>query len=374
VVVAALTLAACTGETPDEGRSSAPPEPGVTVSGVPDQLADVVAALYAGDDVPATETAAEALAGRARSSPPPARPAQGPDGAVRGAQIGVVAAGDDVTLAVADPTADDGQWQVVGGWWPSLGVETPSVGATPRLVAVVGSDARPGEDVARSRADSLHLVGLDGTGAGGVVGIPRDSWVPLTTGGKGKINGELARGGPAALAAALERLSGLEPEGYLVTGFSGFVAMVDALGGVPFSLDRALQDPAAQLDLPAGERTLTGEEALAYARTRKSQPRGDIDRQLNGGAVLLAAAAAVRTAGPGALPALLEAADPHLVTDLTAEQLLTFAAATVRAAPERVPNVVLPARAGTVGNASVVLLEPGAADVWRDLSDGALTP
>ncbi|MFP5335914.1 MAG: LCP family protein, partial [Actinomycetes bacterium] len=134
-------------------------------------------------------------------------------------------------------------------------------------------------------------------------------------------------------------------------------------------------DGDAKLDLPAGEQTLAGDDALAYSRTRKTQPRGDIDRQLNGGTVILAAGAAVRAAGPLAVPGLLEVSDPHLVTDLTAEQLLTFAGGVLRADPTRVPNVVVPARAGTTsGGTSVVFLEPGASDVFADLADGALTP
>ena len=52
-------------------------------------------------------------------------------------------------------------------------------------VLALGSDARPGEDPLRTRADAIQLVGVDlGTGAGAVIGIPRDSWVadPRATG------------------------------------------------------------------------------------------------------------------------------------------------------------------------------------------------
>jgi len=379
LVAAALALTACTGDRGSSPGPTTPPAgtqgaPAVELEGVPAELAGLVEQVYTGTgEVPASATAAAALAGRTAASAPVS--GEGAVGAARGDRVAVVTVQDDVTLAVAEGTEDTGgtEWRVVGGWWPSLGVEQPSVGEVPRLVAVVGSDARPGEDAARSRADSLHLVGLDGTGAGGVVGIPRDSWVPDSTGGEGRINAELSRGGPEAMLGALERVSGLDLEGQVVTGFSGFVAMVDALGGVSLDLDRALQDPAADLDLPAGQQTVDGTDALAYSRTRKTQPRGDIDRQLNGGSVILAAGVAVRAAGPLALPRLLEASDPELVTDLPAEQLLTFAAGVLRADPARVPNVVLPARPGTTpGGASVVFLEDGAPAVFADLVDGAL--
>jgi LCP family protein required for cell wall assembly len=374
VVAPLLALTACTSggaPAPQPGgtASASPAGPAVDVTGVPAELADVVRAVYGGTEVPASATAAQALAGR-RAAGGDVR-ATGSTGALRGAQVAVVTSGDDVTLAVADPGAG---WRVVGGWWPSLGVDAASVGPVPRLVAVVGSDARPGQDPAGARGDSLHLVGLDGSGAGGVVGIPRDSWVPVASGGQGRVNSALALGGPAAQLATLEQVSGLDLEGQVVTGFAGFTALVDALGGVPVQLDRPMQDPFADLDLPAGQQTLDGADALALSRTRKILPRGDLDRQLNGGRVLLAAGAAARLAGPGGLPAMLQAAEPHLVTDLGAEQLLTLAAAVLRADPARVPNVVVPARGGTVGGASVVFLEPGARDVFADLADGALTP
>lgn len=388
LLAVALAVGACSsdGSAPVPSGATSPPaatstvtstapsaDSAVTVTGVPEDLTAVLTGLYTGVQVPASATAAEALADRAPADDEVR--AEGATGTWRQERVAVVVAGpsdrQDVTLAV---DGGDG-WRVVGGWWPSLGVPEPSVGAVPRLLAVVGSDARPGQDPARARADSLHVVGVDGTGAGGVLGIPRDTWVPLTTGGEGKINSELARGGPDAQLQALESFTGLDLEGQVVTGFEGFVAVVDALGGVELTLDRALVDRFAKLDLPAGELLLDGEDALAYARTRMTQPRGDIDRQLNGGTVLLAAGAAVQSAGPLAVPGLIEAADPHLVTDLTAEQVLTLAGAVLTADPARVPNTVVPSRPGTTAaGTSIVVPEPEARGVLADLADGALTP
>src|SRR5207245_2005927 len=58
---------------------------------------------------------------------------------------------------------------------------------------VVGSDARPGEDVRRSRADSIHIVAVDPqTRRGTVLGLPRDSYVDIPGHGRQKINAALA--------------------------------------------------------------------------------------------------------------------------------------------------------------------------------------
>lgn len=79
----------------------------------------------------------------------------------KGSQIGVVELDSDLFLMV-----DGGSgWRIVGGAWPSLGIPA-YFGGGPRHVAVVGSDARPGEPVDRTRADSIHFVSLDGSGGG----------------------------------------------------------------------------------------------------------------------------------------------------------------------------------------------------------------
>ena len=43
----------------------------------------------------------------------------------------------------------------------------------------IGSDARPGQPLERTRADVLQVIGIDGSGGGGVMGLARDLWVPL---------------------------------------------------------------------------------------------------------------------------------------------------------------------------------------------------
>src|SRR5439155_6707635 len=54
------------------------------------------------------------------------------------------------------------------------------------FVLVIGSDVRAG-DPRGGRADSLHVVAVNTrTGAGTVVGIPRDSWVPIVGDGTQK--------------------------------------------------------------------------------------------------------------------------------------------------------------------------------------------
>lgn len=284
------------------------------------------------------------------------------------AMVATVVVGADTFLAVAD----GGNWRIVGGEWPGLSIPA-YYGQGPRVVAVIGSDARPKETVTETRADSIHFVGLDGAGSGAVVGLPRDSYVPVPGHGKRKITGSLAIGGPDLLMQSLRDLTGLPFEGYLLTGFSGFQELITTvLGGVEVIVPFAINDKNAKATLKAGAQILNGFDALAFARARKTLPGGDFTRSEHQGVILIGAAKGVRSLGMSALPGLLEASEPYLITDLTAEQLLTFAAMSITSDLDNVPNIVAPGSVGSAGSASVVYLSSSAPALFSDLADGHL--
>ena len=240
-VCLALALTACSGggssttpspsssstrATPSPSATTASPAPGaVSARGLPTDLTAALRPLYAGGRVAAPATVVAALASRRTPATPVAL--TGTTGTWKGTPIAVVTSGKDVTLAVKAPT-----WRVVGGWWPSLGVTGPQLGGN-RRVLLIGSDARTlqGQKVDRSRADSLHVVGVDGHGGGGVLGFARDAYVPLSTGGRDKINAAMVFGGPKAELQTVRDTTGLPIEGYLLTGFGGFRSIVNGAGG-----------------------------------------------------------------------------------------------------------------------------------------------
>lgn len=286
----------------------------------------------------------------------------------KGHGVAVITTGNDLTLAV-----DDGSgWRIVGGEWPDLGIG-PFYGVGPRMVAVVGSDARPGEPADGTRADSIHFVTLDGTGSGAVVGLPRDSYVPVPGYGTRKITGSLALGGPEVMMESFRGLTGLPFEGYALTGFSGFEDLIDVvLGGVEVEVPFAINDKAAKATLSAGLQVLDGFDALAFARARKTVPGGDFARSQHQGDILVAAAQMVRVLGPSAIPGLLQAAEPYFITDLTPEQLLTFSVLAIKANLEEMPNFVAAGSPGRAGSASVVYLADSAYATFDDLQDGRI--
>ena len=68
-----------------------------------------------------------------------------------------------------------------------------------------------------------------------------------------------------------------------VVDFRGFKTIIDALGGVEVCLPEAVNDPKSKLKLPAGRQTVSGADALAFVRARKTLGDGSdigrIDRQ-----------------------------------------------------------------------------------------------
>jgi polyisoprenyl-teichoic acid--peptidoglycan teichoic acid transferase len=290
---------------------------------------------------------------------------------VTGAVLAAATFGDDLILG-----ADYGAgFEIVALRLPSLGNTDGWYGAVPKIIAVVGADARPGEDPAVTRADSLHLIALNGAGAGGMVGIPRDSWVPIGGGAPNKINAALSGGGPDLLMSTLTSVSGLVIGGYVLTGFEGFQELWgNILGGAEVEVPLAIADPAAGADFQAGRQYLNGPQALSFSRARKSLGGGDLTRQFHGGLVLLGGLERAQTLGPLGLPGLIAAAEPWIRTNIRWGDLLSWSALALATPRENIGNVVVPARVGTVGSASVVFLTDGAASIFADLADGAIAP
>ena len=293
-------------------------------------------------------------------------------GVAAGEQVAVVTDGTDVLYAVAPDGSDD--WTVVAGTLPSLGV-APWYGDEPIQVYIIGSDARPGQSVTGYRADSHHIITLEADGsAGSIVGIPRDSYVTTPEGTSGKFTNVMASNGPERVVATAEILTDLEFEGYVVTGFKGFVDLIDEFGGFEVEVPVRLNDDAAKAYLNAGVQTLNGTNMLAFARTRKTISGGDFTRQYHHGVIMQWGLHAVQQKGVTAIPTLLEMLERHAITDLTATQLLRITGAMSHVDPFEMTNVVVPASNGSAGGAYVARLQDGAFEIFADLADGPYVP
>jgi len=140
---------------------------------------------------------------------------------------------------------------------------------------VVGSDARAG--LAGRRTDTIMLLHV-GSGPDLLMSIPRDSLVEVPDHGTTKINAAFAFGGPKLLVRTIEQNTGIRVDHYVEIGFTGFVKLVDAVGGITICPKTAMQDKLAELDIPKGCQEADGKTALGYARSRHTQQLGDIGR------------------------------------------------------------------------------------------------
>jgi LCP family protein required for cell wall assembly len=285
---------------------------------------------------------------------------------VDGGAVGVVVTdGGDVLLA-----ADEGSgWQIVGAH-PVNGA--PWYGDEPRLVMVIGSDARVGTNQQTHRADSIHLLTANPSeGTGTILGFPRDSWVE-TEHGTMKFSSLMSGRGPQVMVDHVVDTWRLPVEGYVVTGFEGFEDLMNQVGYLPIDLPRSISNQAWWDGWPVGEQTLSPQRALEYSRTRKGIPGGDLTRSANQGVVMLAVLQLLQMNNIVDTPEVVKVLLDHTWTSLTPTELIQLGAAMHTLDPDTITNVVVPGTPGWAGKASVVRLAPEAEEILADLGDDGL--
>src|SRR4029079_4237302 len=73
----------------------------------------------------------------------------------------------------------------------------------------------------------------------------------------------------------VEAATGVYINDFVVVNMNGFVRMVDALGGGPMCIEKDMKSKKAHLKLKAGQQTLDGRTALAFARARTGTGLGN---------------------------------------------------------------------------------------------------
>jgi len=225
-------------------------------------------------------------------------------------------------------------------------------------ILAVGSDARAGQNMTRSRADAIQLVGINTrAGAATAIGIPRDSWVTIPGHGREKINAALYCGGPRLMAGAVGNLVGIRADYVMVTRFPFFEDMVDDIGGIEVRNPRRFSDPyLMRTGFKAGRIHLDGYGAMAFSRVRKSLAGGDFDRSANQQRTLRGIHAKIRANAdrPGFIEGGVMTVLQHLATDLPPAELFRLAQAVAQVRPDRISTCVVPGEIGYVGAQSVV--------------------
>ena len=222
-------------------------------------------------------------------------------------------------------------------------------------ILALGSDARPGQPVLRSRADAIQLVGFNAqTGHATVIGIPRDSYVTIPGHGRDKINAAMVYGGPQLTAKAVAGLMGIAPDYVFTTSFWGFSRMVWTMGGVRVWSRHRFSERLATIR--RGWNRVNGVQGLVFVRQRKQLPGGDFDRSYNQGRFLIDGLRRARSVAgkPGGLERLLVTFLKQTDVDVGPVELYRLGRSVLRIEPAKVRHCVLRGSTGYAGGASVV--------------------
>ena len=174
---------------------------------------------------------------------------------------------------------------------------------------IIGIDKVDGRTA--TLTDTIMVVSIDPVGETvSMLSVPRDLiGVPLGDGDTfaPKLNAlysyaerhpeRFPDGGVRALENAVGALLGIEIHYYAMMDFTGFVQMVDAVGGLDINVTRGFYDPMYDgygfqngmgWGVEPGPHHFNGLEALAYARARKGETETDFTRQARQQEILLA--------------------------------------------------------------------------------------
>ena len=156
---------------------------------------------------------------------------------------------------------------------------------------VIGSDNRSGRNGKiggydpGQRSDTVMVAHLSpGGGRATVLSFPRDTVVPIyscpsepggfpgqtaATGSVEQLNASFANGGANCLWKTIEHTTGIHLDNFVQLNLTGFISVINAIGGVPVCLPTAIHktqyDP---LKLKAGPHVLKGYKALQFWRLR----------------------------------------------------------------------------------------------------------
>jgi polyisoprenyl-teichoic acid--peptidoglycan teichoic acid transferase len=211
-----------------------------------------------------------------------------------------------------------------------------------------------GVDTTRDRTatftDTMMVASIDPVGSSvSLASVPRDLVnTPLGNGDDfgPKLNSLLGYadrhpdtfpdGGMRALQDAVGALLDIPIHYYARLEFEGFIAMVDAVGGVDVTVAKGFEDPGYDgfgvgwrgFSITEGDHHLDGATALAYARSRKAAGESDFTRAARQQQILVAMRDQLAQGGSllFELPDLLAAVGQTIRSDLPVDQLPGLAA------------------------------------------------
>ena len=285
------------------------------------------------------------------------------------------------TTLVASPTTIAGQSSLA-----TLPTETfPPADPQAQNFLITGSDnnacfdegspwagAATGRDNIGARSDTIMVVRVDpATRAAAVLSFPRDLWVKIPGKSNNRINTAYIKDDYALLAQTLYDNFGIVVDHYIQVDFCAFKKIVDAVGGVGVPFDTRVIDTHVGLDVPAGCHIFSGDEGLAYVRSRhltsvaadgtKAQDRasdlGRISRQQDFLRRVLQKALDKGIYNPSVARALITEMQTNIVTEsgFSIDDMLMFAGVMSNVAPDTIRTYQIQSYGKVISGSSVLV-------------------
>ncbi|GIP23708.1 hypothetical protein J22TS3_39830 [Paenibacillus sp. J22TS3] len=199
-------------------------------------------------------------------------------------------------------------------------------------ILMMGVDARGLKKGEIPRSDTMLVASIDPVQKKGYLfSIMRDTYVDIAGQKKqDRINTAITHGPESAMQTASDLL-GIPIQYYVYTDFQGFIALVDAVGGVDFNVEKDMHYVSAadkheyDIDLKKGMQHLDGKTALQYVRFRHDA-MSDFTRTERQRNFLKAVAEKMKTTTSIMnLPGILEKINPYIDTNMTVNDMWKLA-------------------------------------------------
>lgn len=156
----------------------------------------------------------------------------------------------------------------------------PIVGEHLLNILLIGQDAREWQQ-GTQRSDAMILCTINkDTKTLTMTSFMRDLYVPIPGYPDNRLNASYSLGGMKLLDACLEKNFGVKVNGNIEVNFSGFMELIDMMGGIDLELTAEeaaylnrrgnwdIEDNAGEWELTEGMNHMNGSQALAYSRIR----------------------------------------------------------------------------------------------------------
>ena len=208
-----------------------------------------------------------------------------------------------------------------------------------RNIAVLGTDARKGDDETNVRSDAIIVASInEETDEVKMFSVFRDTLLDVGDGTLDKITHAYAYGGAQQSLKALNKNLDLNIDEVVVINWKTVADTNDAVGGIEIDvqeseldeLNKFIHETAINVDGPAdkldsaGKQTLNGVQAVTYARIRKDAVTGDYRRNERMKIVFSETFKAVKHAGPLKMLSVAKNAMPEVKTNMGTMDIVKF--------------------------------------------------